>query len=102
RTHLVPRCLVKRPITHCAYVCGSLQPARWRDDVLTPVAIHVAGSDTVTKKSWLTDHVFDPFAVLNLVPGCRQVCRTRELRQELQRLAVIIEIDEKSEFGRTD
>ena len=62
------------------------------------VAVDVTGADAVAV-AVIADDVLDPRAVLQIEPGERRGGPV-ELRQELARLAVVVEIDELRELGR--
>ena len=101
-SHLAPVGLVKRPVARCTHIRRRLEPAGRRHDVLAAIAIHVASTDAVSEKSRLTDDVLDPLAELDFVPCGRQVRRARELRQQLLRFPVVVQIHEKCKLRWSD
>src|SRR3954465_2551139 len=94
---LVPVGVVPRPGPG-THVGRRYEPAARRQDIVAAVAIDIAGADAVAV-TVIADLVLRPLAAVEAVPVQRRR-RAIELRQQLARLPVVVEIRHDRELGR--
>ena len=101
RARLTPIGRMERPFASRPRVGGRFQPSLRRQDIVAPVAVEIARANAVAV-TLHTHHMPHPLVVLQLVPEDRRAGGARELRKNLERLAVVVQVYEKRELGRTD
>ena len=78
-----------------------LEPALRGQDVVAPVGVEIACADPVSV-ALRTDDVLHPFPILQLVPEQRRAGRARELGEQFERLAVVVQVHEEGKLGGAD